>query len=202
MAERLGDPPFARGCTAGATAVTDLTHLEGKEYWFENLDYSTSPAKARPSGGQGEYVKCRIVRNTGAVALLPKDLVKFATANYGKYVDGKTCLTAGEGYPIDEFLPAAGCPVNDLCWIVIDGDAMCRTDLAGADNNVITQGGWLVALTGATSGATTAGRVYAQDLSGATALLANQVQNRIGIAMSSKTTGQTNGDVLVKIKRW
>jgi hypothetical protein len=85
--------------------------------------------------------------------------------------------------------------------VVMEGPAVILTDLAGADNNVLNVGTVVVALTGATSGATTAGRVAPQDLTGATALLADQIQNRIGYALTAKTTANTNADVLVDVTK-
>jgi hypothetical protein len=202
MSGKLENCPFPRGGYMEVSASTDQAHWEGKEYLFENLDYSTSPAKARAAGGAGSYVRCRCVRNVAAAALLPKRLVTFKTTAYGLQVDGYATTTAAEAYPVDEFLPAAGVPVNYLFWIVVDGPATVLSDLAGADNNVIGAAGVLVALTAATSGATTAGRVAPQDLTGATALLAAQVQNRLGNAVSAKTTANTNADVLMHVKRW
>lgn len=74
---------------------------------------------------------------------------------------------------------------------------MMLTDLAAGANNLIPEGTVLVALTAATSGATTAGRVAPQDLTGATAALGLQVQNRLGYALSARTTAQTNTTILV-----
>ena len=66
----------------------------------------------------------------------------------------------------------------------------------------VAAGGWVVALTAATSGATTAGRVAPQVLTGATAALAAMVQNRIGRALTAKTTANTNADMLVLVGKW
>lgn len=198
---RNENPPFDRGATYGTTTLTDGAQYEGHEWVFEDLDYSVQGAKPARTN---RYVRCRIVRNVAAAALLPGRLARFikTAGNYGAQVDGYTATTAERGYPIDEWLPAAGVAVNDLFWIVVDGPAAVKTDLAGGANNVINVGDVLVALTGATSGATTAGRVAPQDLTGATALLANQQQNRIGYALTARTTGNTDASVLVEVGRW
>ena len=198
-------PPWERGQTYYGGQTIDSNNLggidlEGKEFVFEDIDHSVVGAKPKRSG---KRVKVRVVRNVGAAALLPKGLASFvAGTTYGKRVDGLARTTAAEGYPIDEWLPAAGVPVNDLFYIVVEGPSLVLSDLAAGANNVITAGGVLVALTAATSGATTAGRVAPQDLTGATALLANQVQNRIGVALSSKTTAETNASILIEVKKW
>lgn len=203
-------PPFERGQTfhgGDATAITngltETAHLEGMEWVFEDLDYSVQGAKPKRSG---KAVRCRCVRNTGAVALLPKQLVTpEVDAASGKdllgRVDGKVRLTAARCFPVDEWLPAAGVAVNDLFWIVVEGPATIQTPLAGDASNVIAVGDRLVSVTAATSGATTAGRATVQDLTGATALLGNQVQNRIGFALSAKTTANTNADLLIDVTK-
>jgi len=76
------------------------------------------------------------------------------------------------------------------------------TALDGGADNVFNVNDVIVALTAATSQATTAGRVAPQVLTGATALLGNQVQNRLGRAMSAKTTANTNNSLLVNISKW
>lgn len=189
-------PPFNRGETwYGGSAIdsNDLggVNLEGKEYVFEDTIRGTQ-----------NPVRVRVVRNKAADVLLPKRLVRFQAGSfYGRRVDGYTSTTAEEGFPVDELLPSTGVPVNDLFYIVVNGPALVLSDLAGGANNVITTSNNLVALTAATSGATTAGRVAAQDLTGATAVLANQIQNRIGRALTAATTANTNTDILTYV-RW
>jgi hypothetical protein len=196
-------PPFGRGETFynGSTIDSgDLqgVNLEGKEWVFEDINPTTGVQRS------AKYVRCRVVRNTAAIALLPKRVVSFEAdgLEYGCRVDGYSTTTAAEGFPLDEFLPTAGLAINDLGWIVIEGPATVLTDIAAAAGNVVSVGGWVVALTGATSGATTSGHVAAQVLTGATALLAAQVQNRIGRALSAKTTANTNADILIDVGKW
>lgn len=194
--------PFDRGQTAstGLSSVdsTVLNNLEGKEYIVDDVDPATGIART------GRRVKLRCVRNKAAAALLPKRLVSFkASAGvFGAHVDGYADTTAEESYPVDEYLPAAGVAVDDLFYIVVEGPALVLSDLAGGANNVLNVGDCVVALTAATSGATTAGRVAPQDLTGATALLAKQIKNQVGYALTAKTTGNTNADVLVDVGRW
>lgn len=199
------NPPFQRGQTYynGRTIDSnDLegTNLEGTKWFFPDvLQSDTGGIKSLRTN---QIVECTVVRNVAAAAILGKRLVTYqATAgNYGKRVDGyaRTTAVAVAG-ATDEYLPSAGCPVNDLCYIVTRGPAVILTDLAGADNNVLNINDVVVALTAASSGATTSGRVRPQDLTGATALLADQVQNSVGRAMSAKTTAQTNSEVLINL---
>ena len=79
---------------------------------------------------------------------------------------------------------------------------MVTTDLAGGANDVINIGDVLTALTAATSGATTAGRVKPQSLAGATSVLGLEIMNMIGRAMSAATTANTGANLLVDIRHW
>lgn len=213
-------PPFGRGETFYNGGTIDTSNLGGGQHigkiWvFEDIDYSTVGVKKLRSS---RPVRCMVCRNVSGIALLPKRLANLTIAGTGPTsgigpqsgdnrgflgnVDGYTTTTAAKGFPIDEWLPAAGVPNNDLFWVVIDGPATVLTDLAGGANNPISVGSTVVALTAATSQATTAGRVYAQDLTGATAPLANMIQNALGVAMSAKTTANTNADLLVDVRKW
>jgi hypothetical protein len=193
------DLPFPRGSTAsqGLATVdaTVLANLEGMEYVVRDEDPATNAQRT------GRPVRLRAVRNKTGAAILPKRLVTgytsgVVTAQVAGYARTTAVLCRGV---VDEYLPAAGCPDNDLCYIVVEGPSLCLTDLAGGANNVINVETVLVALTAATSGATTAGRVAPQDLTGATALLAAQVANAVGLALTAKTTANTNADVLVDV---
>jgi len=177
------------------------TSLEGQEYEFDDFNWSstalTKPLRTR------HKVKVRIVRNVSGATLAAKylaRLIKTDTVNMFNRTDGYARLvTDTPCYPIDEFLPSSGVPNNDLCYVVVSGPSECYTGLAADATNVINVGDILVALTAATTGATTAGRLGAQDLTGATAVLANQVQGRLARALSAKTTANTGVAVLVNI---
>lgn len=203
--------PFGRGETFYQGGTIDSANLgglnlEGQIRWFEDLDYSAAGG-AKPQRS-GRLVKCMIVRNVSAFVLNAKNLVTLQTAGTdGRFflgrVDGRSTVDAAKCFPVDEFLPSTGCPINDLCWIVVDGPAKVTNALTNVATNVFAVGTVVVSLTAATSGATSAGRAAAQDISGATTPLANQIQNRIGYAMSSvATSGVTNTDILVDVRTW
>lgn len=196
------NPPFARGDTlynGGTIDANDLagTNIEGKEWVFEDVNPNTGVVRSNRS------VRCRAVRNTAAIALLPKRLARFEldTTEYGTRIDGYATTTAAEGYPIDEYLISTGVPINDVCWIVMDGPAVILTSLSDLTADIVV-GDWMVGITGATSGATTSGRLAKQVLTGATAALAAQVQNRVGRALSAGLTTATNTDILVDVGKW
>lgn len=209
---RNENPPFGRGETfynGGTINTSDLggLEMEGKTWVFEDLQYSTPNLVGAKPARSNRDVLCLCVRNVGAVNILPKQLCNLQLAGTdGRYylarVDGESNATAQRAYPADEWLPAAGVPPNDLFWLVIKGPATVKTALDGGADNVFTVGEVVVALTAATSGATTAGRVAPQDLTGSTALLGNQIQNAVGWALSAATTANTNADLLIEVKGW
>jgi hypothetical protein len=199
------NPPFPRGETFFGTSETvDTTsgaHLEGKEFQFRDVD----PRSVGSGDRTGRVVTCRVVRNMSGTTIYGGYLCTFrATAGkFGGQVDGLVDTSAELCYPADEYLPSAGVRDKDLFYIVVGGPALIKTPLSGDANNVFSVGSMVVGLTAATSGATTAGRAVAQDLTGATAPLGNNVQNRIGVALSAATTANTNSTILVDVfKKW
>lgn len=207
MAKRE-NPPFPRGSTwydGNTIDSNDLggVNLEGTLWEFEDVDLSATGAKSLRTN---RPVICMIVRNVAAAALLPKRLVTMKTTSgltYTGQVDGYADTTAeAPAFPVDEWLPSAGVPVNDLFYVVVEGPAMVLTDIASGANNVHSIGAYVVALTAATSGATTAGRVAPQDLTGATAVLGGQILGALGRALSARTTANTNSDLLIDVRAW
>lgn len=203
-------PPFARGETGYNGDTIDTNDLQGvnwlgKEWLFEDRHADTGVQRTN------RYVRCRVVRNTGAIALLPKRLVKFSVTagEHGSEVDGYSTITGERGYPIDEYLPAAGVPVNDYFWIVVEGPAVVITALANGQGNSIAIGDPIAALSAATSGATTAGRAAMQFILGAATsgntdyiTQFNEFRNYVGRALSARTTNETDLDVLVEVGKW
>jgi len=206
---RMENPPFARGETyynlfaSSTQSSSDGTQLEGKAWLFEDIDPINKVARSN------QYVTARVVRNISGGTLAPKRLANLATSTllangagfFGGQVDGYSTTTAARGYPIDEFLPSAGVQNLDLFWLVTEGPAKVQTDLA-ALTGVINIGSRVMAQTAVTSGATTAGRVILQDLTGATAALGNAVMNYIGTAMSAATSSNTGADLLIDVGHW
>lgn len=204
-------PPFSRGETFYNGATIDSSNLggqnlEGKIWVFEDEDLTPGKVGAKVIR-TGRPVKCMCCRNVSGTTQYGKFLINLQSGGAdGRYYcgrfDGLSYIAGQRAYPIDEYLPSTGVPNNDLCWIVIEGPAVCMTPLDGAADNVFSVGSMVAALTAATSGATTAGRVYPQDLTGATSPLGNQIQNRIGHALSAATTANTNSGLLVEVGKW
>jgi hypothetical protein len=200
-------PPFNRG---EYSSQSGMDHLVGKTWLFEDLDLTTSATNTGAKKHRtGKMVECMLVKNGSGGALLPKRLVTFKTSSGPDYVgvvDGYARTTADRGYPVDEFLPAAGVPDGGYFFIVVKGPATVITPLAGSEfNGDVSVGSVLVALTAATSGATTAGRVAVQNITGSSqatdyTFIFNQIQNAVGRALSAKTTGNTNADLFLDVK--
>lgn len=192
---KLGATYYGPNVTIDTNNYGVSVGVEGAEAAFNDVDPSNRLIKR-----SNRQKRCILVRNTSGIALLPKRIVRWAANYRGKRVDGYTTTTAAEAAGVvDEFLGSAGVRNGDLFWITVGGPSLVKTDLAGGANNLLPEGTVVVALTAATSQATTAGRLAPQDLTGATALLAAQVQNRLGVCMSAKTTANTNSDILVDL---
>ncbi len=185
--------PFLRGFTYGAADNTVALQYEGKEYLHEDMTYGT-----------GMNVRVRVCRNNSGGVLAPKRAVKFNLTAGKPWSDvaGYSTITAERSGVIDEYLPPAGVPSGDLFYVVVEGPTLVQTSSAAAAANSIAVGDALHAQTGATTGATTAGRVGEALFTGATAVLAGEIQNVIGWAMSAMTTSQTNTDILINAGRF
>lgn len=183
--------------------------LEGQIKVFEDVNWGSSE-NVKP-WRSGRKVVCRLTRNMSGITILGKRLVTVdpTTGRINGYADS----LAENCYPVDEFLPAAGCVHGDLCWIVISGPAMCLTPMTGAEfqSAAIAAGDILFGLT--TSSASTqagtthaAGRVAGFSVVAATTTaqfttLLNQATNWVGHAMSARTSGETNAAILVDVNR-
>jgi hypothetical protein len=184
-------PPFERGSTYSNGEPIDANdlgglNLEGKEFEFEDDVHGT-----------GHRVRVRVVRNVSGGRLKPKKLVKFAAGAYGRRVDGYTTAVASHGFPADELLPPQGVAPNDLFYIVVGGPAVVRSTATGTPT--VASGGKVVAGAAANQEAADAGTIVAQDLTGATATLGNNLQNAIGRAVGALAAGDTSKDVLIGV---
>ena len=189
MSNKQEPLPFPRG---ESHPYAPFLSLLGREYEIEDDTYGT-----------GRMVRLRLVRNTAASVALPARLqIMSTTANlYGIATTGMAHTTAQECYPADEKLPSAGAAVDDAYYVVVGGPALIAQGVTTGAPTLLTVGAKLVSQTAATSGATTAGRVELQDLTGATAVLGGQIQALVGRALSAKTTSE-GGNVLVNVGKW
>ena len=195
---RQNDLPFDRGTTyfGGNTPnTTDGANLEGKEYLVEDV----ADANGNGGNGTGMYVRLRAVRNNAAFVLTPKRLIQAVAGRPGQtngyaFVNPQQVLGV-----VDDQYGSNTIPVSDLFWAVVQGPCLVKSPLEGDVTNNIAVDGYLTNTTGATSGATTAGRLAALTIGGATSPLASQILYSWGRAMSAKTTANSNVDVLCMV---
>lgn len=133
-------PPIPRGewydpadTTTGAAAVpATIAQALGREWDFQDinlLDTSTI-AGAKPLRS-GHDVTCRLMKNNSGVVLPPKRIIYYDRDNPG-LASGLAAI-AQLGAPIgvvDEYIPAAGVPVNGIFWMVVKGRSLCVTSAA------------------------------------------------------------------------
>lgn len=202
------------GATPSAADIADDSFLDycGETKVFEDYNWNDRGIKSCRLGKR--QVVCRLVRNTSGITLYGKRLVRLDMTNPNK-VSGYAENTGLECYPTDEFLPATGVPNGDLFWIVIKGPAVVLTGMNGADfgTTSFTAGQVLGGLT--TSGTSTAtgttasaGRLSGFIVTAATMTtttqqldLLNFATNWVGKAISAMTSGQTNADCLIDVRR-
>lgn len=181
----LVDPPFSLGQTLGVSSATDGTGWVGAVKQFPDVDPATGKIRSN------RVKTCVAVRNSAAVALLPKRVVRFrltaGTAVFAE-VDGYAAETNEERVGVvDEHLPASGVAVNDVFWVTVAGPTEIAVALSGT---AVAVGDRLACVTAATSGATTAGRVGPSPLSASTAGANN---NGIGVIARACSVGATTG---------
>lgn len=192
--------PFQRGQTFyGATPSDTTAHkdLEGREYVIIDDDQSGGNSGGVGGNRTGREVRLRIVRNLSGGALLPKRIAKMKTDGsayeYSGQVSGYADTVGQKGFPIDEYLPAAGVSSYDLFYVVVKGPAMCTTGASG-DTNIAT-GNFVIP--------TTDGKVIDQDLTAADgqdttfASLFNQMQGAIGRAILG--VNATSANILIDV---
>ncbi len=199
---RNENPPMGRGevftqysdDTGQTVDATGASHLEGKEWEFEDLDYSNLSNGIAPTRS-GKKVICKLVRNSFTTVLLPKRFAKYkldgATADIlGGQVDAYGDTVGQIGGVVDEFLPAAGVAANGLFWLVVEGPSKMTTGASGDTN--ISAGSMVIP--------TTSGKIIDQDVTvAAGAATFNQIQGAIGRALLA--VNATDTDVMVQVRR-
>ena len=119
------------GRTPDATEGLSLEGLEGE---FNDPNLATAGVKG-PRTNQKVYAK--LMRNVSGGALLPKRVVKCYLSGSSNEILGQfdgyattpgTDVIAGV---LDEWLPAAGCPDDDICWVVFRGPSKVTSAAAG-----------------------------------------------------------------------
>lgn len=142
------DIPFPRGETYynGRTIGTDLSAEEkliGMIRTFNDTNPTTGVANSKLG------VTCILLRNKHSVALTPSQAIRFSGTVIGESGAPVSALSQMFGV-VDEYLPAAGVPVNDLFWCPIKGPALV---------NIVTVSGAKAAGQLPVQSSTTAGKV-------------------------------------------
>jgi len=121
MSTLTADPGFGRGQTLGVTVTLyeaengDGSTVVGTRKVFRDEDPKTGALKSNRT------VECIAVKNTSGSALVPGAVAKFKDAAILSEVDGlATTSTALMGI-VDEYLPSAGVPNNEVFWLVVRG---------------------------------------------------------------------------------
>jgi ketosteroid isomerase-like protein len=189
------------------TTYAGTVQLEGQSQEFRNDDPAATAATG-PKLRDGQTVTCRLVRNASGVALLPKRVVTWTAAYRGRRVAGYCRVDAEEvAGVVDEHLPAAGCPTDDLFWLCVDGPHLVTMPASAVVD--VVEGDVMFALTATTAqqtASTTSGRI--QPWTGLTSTATastdgthtKRIINALGRAMSAKNSSSTNGDLLVDIR--
>jgi hypothetical protein len=193
MSTAYENPPFERGKTFYGGRTIDTSNpeglqYEGKEYEFN--DENPSSASVRSN----RKVRCRIMRNWDTAALLPKQIVKGSTV----YVDSSTLKERAVGAGaldvpagvIDEYLPAAGVPIGDLCMVVIKGPSLVTSANSGT----------VAVLVGTRLVTAASGRAIQTDYIATSTSLSQDRDATLGHALQAANTNTT--DFVANIELW
>jgi hypothetical protein len=207
-------PPFNLGQTVKGTA-DDGTTLINTDWLGQVHEFQYETRQAISRGGKkrksGRTIRAILTRNASGIALLPKRIVQFeVTAGLANLhsVAGYCNLLANPHCAIvDDSLPAAGVADKDLFWAIVQGPVLTLAPMVGAAFNGtdISVGNKLVACTGVTSQATSAGRITNASWGDVTLGVFTAAVNLIGTALSARTTGESTGaqDLLINAQiRW
>lgn len=181
MSTLTADPGFSRGQVLGIlwkaydAESGDGSHIVGTRKVFRDEDPRTGRILSNRT------VECIAVKNVSGGALLPGAVVKFKNdVTIGQFsggilgeVDGGAVAATTLMGVVDEYLPAAGVPNNEIFWLVVRGPS------------TVTKTATSVSAGAAYGPSATAGSAAAQ---GANALL--------GFALETSAT--TSGRILVR----
>jgi hypothetical protein len=206
-----GNPPFALGTTYRGL---DDDSNEINDDFMGMIYQHQSPVLSSVSGVRDRnaerFISAVCLRNDSGVVLFGKRLAQF------ELTAGLSVVERADGYPIvqaqkgliliDPFgtIPTDGVPIDDLFWGLFEGVCIARTPFTGAAFALdIAVGAQLVSSTinstSQNSNAGGLGNFTVQDTLNNTEVYA-MVNNHIAVAMSARTTGETNADLLVNLQ--
>lgn len=186
-------PPIGRGATD-----TNLSGWAGMEFDLEDYDFSQTSGVI--PNLTGNMIRVRVVKNSSGIALLPGRLARFKAGTNYTEVDGYTYTTGDKPLcGVDEYLPSAGVANGDYFLAVVKGPFAALTDLAAGANNLLPEEANVVALTAATSQATTAGRIAPISTVAASTHIGSELLGVFARNLSGKTTANTNASCRIYI---
>ena len=205
------EPPMQLGETLRGTDPANTStlingHWLGQEFIFPASASVSGQLRGQKARKTGRTIRARLVRNVAGVAVLGKRVVKFAeAAGYSDFetIDGYCAVKADAHLAFsDPNLPSAGCADDDIMWVIIEGPTTVLSPFeAGGFDKAIAVGDPLVGATGSTTGTSGVGRVSVGGVLAGGSLAAteafNHSRNSLGRALSARTTGETNADILV-----
>lgn len=197
---------FPRGTTYLETAdSTTAQALLGTTYTCGDYD----PAATSKTKRLGITNVLMVVRNSSGVALLPKMAVQWKTGKAYQEVIGYTTNAGVDGTGtfagvVDEFLPSTGAAANAIFYLLVDGATLMKTSATAGIESSIAEWAYLHTVTAAASThSTTAGRVMAMTnnfVGLSEAKIGNLAVNTFIMALSARTTAQTNTDILCRVR--
>lgn len=202
------EPPMELGETlAGLDSDSNLINGDklGLIYTFPASRLSSN-IRGNKTRFTGKPITAILLRNVAGFAILGKRTCKLRTAagfDQVEAVDGYCAVTAdGPLVFSDPFLPSAGCPDDHIFWGIIGGPTTVLTPFeAGGFNKTIAAGDFLIGATAATTGTSGAGRISCAGVLTGGSLAAtdafNQARYLLARALSARTTGETNADLLI-----
>lgn len=212
MRDNISTPQRGETWYNGGTIDTNdlgAAELLGQIKVFEDINWG-STQNVKPSRS-ARKVAVMLVRNLSGVTVYAKEAVFVDPVTHG--ITGKCNSLGAECFLVDEFIGPNGVPANDVCWVVVSGPAMGKTPMTGAEFQAasISKGDRLYG--GTTSGASTAagtttpaGRLNAHTATALTtvaqgAAILDAAANLVGKALTARTSGETNADILVDVGR-
>lgn len=117
------DPPFGRGQTLGVSEVTAGTSFTGVQKSFVDADPRTSSGQILSN----RPVTCLALRNVSGGVVAAGTVVKFKATDILNSFDGVAADATARAGVVDEYLGAAGCANNDVCWVVVSGPTAAKT---------------------------------------------------------------------------
>lgn len=127
MSTLTADPGFARGQVLGITKtfydaqVGDGSHILGVSKVFLDTDPTTQKLNSNVT------VECVAVKNKTGGALLPGSVVGFSPTAVLTEVDALGTQSSLRVGVVDEYLPLAGAPADEVLWVVVSGPTTATT---------------------------------------------------------------------------